>query len=122
MTRVSSVDGTSDARPIVRLRFITAPREPNHGNAGCGIVVYRADQLTQLWFGLYNPMGTNNSAELSALFHALRMADGYSRAAQAAGGLINRRNGCGGTILEVSLRILRRIIQRGDTEFAIFPK
>jgi len=106
MTRVSSVDGTSDARPIVRLRFITAPREPNHGNAGCGIVVYRADQLTQLWFGLYNPMGTNNSAELSALFHALHMADGYSRAAQAAGGLINRRNGCGGAIFEISLGTL----------------
>lgn len=49
--------------------------EPNPGNAGSGIVVYRAGQLAQLWFGLYNPMGTNNTAELSALYHALRMAE-----------------------------------------------
>jgi len=49
--------------------------EPNPGNAGSGIVVYRAGQLAQLWFGLYNPMGTNNTAELNALYHALRMAE-----------------------------------------------
>jgi ribonuclease HI len=49
--------------------------EPNPGNAGAGIVVYRAGKLAQLWFGLYNPMGTNNSAELNALYHALRMAE-----------------------------------------------
>jgi len=49
--------------------------EPNPGNAGSGIVVYRAGELAQLWFGLYNPMGTNNSAELNALYHALRMAE-----------------------------------------------
>jgi ribonuclease HI len=49
--------------------------EPNPGNAGSGVVVYRAGQLAQLWFGLYNPMGTNNTAELNALYHALRMAE-----------------------------------------------
>jgi ribonuclease HI len=49
--------------------------EPNPGRAGSGVVVYRAGQLAQLWFGLYNPMGTNNSAELNALYHALRMAE-----------------------------------------------
>ena len=49
--------------------------EPNPGNAGSGIVVYRAGELVQLWFGLYNPMGTNNTAELNALYHALRMAE-----------------------------------------------
>lgn len=49
--------------------------EPNPGNAGSGVVVYRAGELAQLWFGLYNPMGTNNSAELNALYHALRMAE-----------------------------------------------
>jgi len=49
--------------------------EPNPGNASSGIVVYRAGQLAQLWFGLYNPMGTNNTAELNALYHALRMAE-----------------------------------------------
>jgi ribonuclease HI len=49
--------------------------DPNPGNAGSGIVVYRAGKLAQLWFGLYNPSGTNNTAELSALYHALRMAE-----------------------------------------------
>jgi ribonuclease HI len=49
--------------------------EPNPGNAGSGIVVYRAGELAQLWYGLYNPMGTNNTAELNSLYHALRMAE-----------------------------------------------
>ncbi len=49
---------------------------PNPGNAGSGIVVYRGGELAQLWFGLYHPMGTNNTAELNALYHALRMAEG----------------------------------------------
>jgi ribonuclease HI len=49
--------------------------EPNPGNAGSGIVVYRAGELAQLWYGLYNPMGTNNTAELNALYHALRMGE-----------------------------------------------
>ena len=48
--------------------------EPNPGHAGSGIVVYRAGKLTELWYGLYHPMGTNNTAELNALYHALRMA------------------------------------------------
>jgi ribonuclease HI len=49
--------------------------EPNPGNAGSGIVVYRAGKLAELWYGLYHPMGTNNTAELNALYHALRMAE-----------------------------------------------
>jgi ribonuclease HI len=54
--------------------------EPNPGHAGSGIVVYRAGQLAELWFGLYSPMGTNNTAELNALYHALRMAEAEIRA------------------------------------------
>ena len=49
--------------------------EPNPGQAGSGIVVYRAGELAELWYGLYNPNGTNNTAELNALYHALRMAE-----------------------------------------------
>ncbi|HEX9264623.1 MAG TPA: ribonuclease H family protein [Candidatus Binatia bacterium] len=49
--------------------------EPNPGHAGSGIVVYRAGKLAQLWYGLYDPIGTNNTAELNALYHALRMAE-----------------------------------------------
>ena len=49
--------------------------EPNPGSAGSGIVVYRDSKLAQLWYGLYNPNGTNNTAELNALHHALLMAE-----------------------------------------------
>jgi ribonuclease HI len=49
--------------------------DPNPGPAGSGIVVYRDGQLIELWYGLYNPSGTNNTAELNALKHALLMAE-----------------------------------------------
>jgi ribonuclease HI len=49
--------------------------EPNPGNAGSGVAVYRDGKLAELWYGLYNAAGTNNTAELSALLHALRMAE-----------------------------------------------
>jgi ribonuclease HI len=49
--------------------------DPNPGNAGSGIVVYRGGKLAELWYGLYNPVGTNNTAELNAIYHALRMAE-----------------------------------------------
>jgi len=53
--------------------------EPNPGNAGSGVVVYRNGVLAELWYGLYNPAGTNNTAELSGLYHALRMAEAEIR-------------------------------------------
>lgn len=49
--------------------------EPNPGRAGSGIAVYRDGVLAQLWYGLYNPNGTNNTAELNALHHALLLAE-----------------------------------------------
>jgi len=48
--------------------------EPNPGNAGSGVALYRDEQLAELWFGLYNPQGTNNTAELNALHQAMLMA------------------------------------------------
>ncbi|WP_076408380.1 ribonuclease H family protein [Shewanella sp. UCD-KL12] len=48
--------------------------EPNPGKAGSGVAVYRDDQLAELWYGLYNSYGTNNSAELNALHQALLIA------------------------------------------------
>ncbi len=48
--------------------------EPNPGKAGSGVAVYRACELSELWYGLYNPDGTNNSAELNALNQALLIA------------------------------------------------
>jgi len=49
--------------------------EPNPGNAGSGLAVYRDGKPIQLWYGLYNPNGTNNTAELNALHQALLMAE-----------------------------------------------
>lgn len=49
--------------------------EPNPGHAGSGVVVYRQGTLAELWYGLYNPQGTNNTAELNALHAALRFAE-----------------------------------------------
>ena len=47
---------------------------PNPGEAGSGLAVYRNESLSELWYGLYNPIGTNNTAELNALHQALLMA------------------------------------------------
>ena len=58
--------------------------EPNPGNAGSGVAVYRDGTLVQLWYGLYKPNGTNNTAELSALHQALLMAEKVIVAGQTA--------------------------------------
>ncbi len=58
--------------------------DPNPGRAGSGIAVYRDGELEQLWYGLYNPNGTNNTAELDALHHALLMAETAILAGQTA--------------------------------------
>ncbi|GAA4899630.1 ribonuclease H family protein [Ferrimonas pelagia] len=49
--------------------------DPNPGNAGTGVAVYRQGQLTELWYGLYNPQGTNNTAELNGLHQSLLLAE-----------------------------------------------
>lgn len=38
--------------------------EPNPGESGSGIAVYRQGELSELWYGLYDANGTNNTAEL----------------------------------------------------------
>jgi len=57
--------------------------DPNPGKAGTGIAIYQNWILRQLWFGLYNPSGTNNTAELLGLYHSIifvkaAVASGYS--------------------------------------------
>jgi ribonuclease HI len=39
------------------------------------MAIYRSGVVTQLWYGLYNPNGTNNTAELNALHQALLFAE-----------------------------------------------
>ena len=48
--------------------------EPNPGEAGTGLAVYLNNDLTELWYGLYQPMGTNNTAELQGLEQAFIIA------------------------------------------------
>ncbi|MDQ6993462.1 MAG: ribonuclease H family protein [Mariprofundus sp.] len=50
--------------------------EPNPGKAGSGLALYRNDLVDELWYGLYEPHGTNNTAELHALHQAFIMAEG----------------------------------------------
>ncbi|MEA1891950.1 MAG: ribonuclease H family protein [Campylobacterota bacterium] len=47
---------------------------PNPGKAGSGVAVYRGGKLLELWYGLYEEMGTNNTAELGALYQSLLLA------------------------------------------------
>jgi ribonuclease HI len=62
------------AMPIDTKIYTDGGCEPNPGEAGSGIAVYKADLIAELWYGLYNPKGTNNTAELNALLQALMMA------------------------------------------------
>ena len=48
--------------------------DPNPGRAGSGAAVYRSGFLAEMWYGLYNPQGTNNTAELNALHQSLLIA------------------------------------------------
>jgi len=47
---------------------------PNPGKSGSGIAIYHKDNLTELWYGLHDKNGTNNTAELNALHEALKIA------------------------------------------------
>lgn len=54
--------------------FTDGACEPNPGEAGTGIAIYQNNQVSELWYGLYHPMGTNNTAELNGLHQAFLMA------------------------------------------------
>ena len=56
--------------------------EPNPGKAGSGMAIYRKGELSELWYGLFNPNGTNNTAELNALHQALLAAKKVLEAGQ----------------------------------------
>ena len=47
---------------------------PNPGKAGSGVALYRNGEVSELWYGLYETMGTNNTAELGALHQSLLIA------------------------------------------------
>lgn len=50
---------------------------PNPGKSGTGLAVYEQDTLTSLWYGLYEPNGTNNTAELNGMLKSFQLAQSY---------------------------------------------
>jgi ribonuclease HI len=54
--------------------FCDGACNPNPGKSGTGIAIYKKQQLDQLWYGLHNRSGTNNTAELLGLYHSLIFA------------------------------------------------
>jgi ribonuclease HI len=47
---------------------------PNPGKSGSGVAIYHDEKLHELWYGLYDANGTNNTAELNALHESLLIA------------------------------------------------
>jgi len=72
--RVARTDHADAVSAFDTVIFCDGACEPNPGKAGSGMAVYRAGLLANLWYGAYNPAGTNNTAELQALLQALILA------------------------------------------------
>jgi ribonuclease HI len=72
--RVARTDHADAVAAFDSVIFCDGACEPNPGKAGSGMAVYRAGVLASLWYGAYNPAGTNNTAELNALLQALMLA------------------------------------------------
>jgi len=49
--------------------------DPNPGEAGSAVVVYQSGKLCEMFHGLYQVDGTNNTAELKALHRAMIIAE-----------------------------------------------
>jgi len=67
----STTNGTSTSDVDI---FCDGACNPNPGKSGTGIAIYKQQQLDQLWYGLHNRSGTNNTAELLGLYHSLILA------------------------------------------------
>lgn len=67
----STTNGTSTSDVDI---FCDGACNPNPGKSGTGIAIYKRQQLDQLWYGLHNRSGTNNTAELLGLYHSLMLA------------------------------------------------
>jgi ribonuclease HI len=63
-----------DAMPFEVKIYTDGACDPNPGEAGTGLAVYEHNQLSELWYGLYQSFGTNNTAELHGLNQALLLA------------------------------------------------
>lgn len=50
---------------------------PNPGKSGTGVAIYQQTSLIELWYGLYEANGTNNTAELNGMLEAFKLAKTY---------------------------------------------
>ena len=50
---------------------------PNPGKSGTGLALYQQGKITSLYYGLYQPNGTNNTAELNGLLYSFMLAKKY---------------------------------------------
>tara|TARA_R110001592_G_scaffold6803_3_gene37260 strand:- start:8909 stop:9787 length:879 start_codon:yes stop_codon:yes gene_type:complete len=47
---------------------------PNPGKSGTGLALYQQGKISSLYYGLYQPNGTNNTAELNGLLYSFKLA------------------------------------------------
>ncbi|HEU5134743.1 MAG TPA: ribonuclease H family protein [Steroidobacteraceae bacterium] len=73
-SRIARTDHAEAVAASDTVIFCDGACDPNPGKAGSGMAVYRGGELASLWYGAYNPAGTNNTAELNALLQALMLA------------------------------------------------
>ena len=79
-SKASSSSKTSSSRTVTVSDiniYCDGACSPNPGKSGTGIAVYHQTQLTSLWYGLYEPNGTNNTAELNGMLKAFQLAKSY---------------------------------------------
>lgn len=56
---------------------------PNPGKSGTGMAVYQKSTISELWYGLYEPNGTNNTAELNGMLEAFKYAESHIAAGKS---------------------------------------
>jgi len=56
---------------------------PNPGQSGTGVAVYHQSEIKELWYGLYEPNGTNNTAELNGMLEAFKLAKSYIKSGKS---------------------------------------
>ncbi|WNC73086.1 ribonuclease H family protein [Thalassotalea psychrophila] len=71
---VSKLKATSPAKVADLNIYCDGACSPNPGKSGTGMAVYEKDTLIELWYGLHQVMGTNNTAELNGMLEAFRYA------------------------------------------------
>jgi ribonuclease HI len=76
VAKVGNIAGTKPGESDIEI-YCDGACSPNPGKSGTGIAVYEKQQLTSLYFGLYEANGTNNTAELNGLLSSFQLAQHF---------------------------------------------